>query len=111
MQTKNPLLDDLSRLMTGAVGAAQSMGEEARGIWRAQADRIISEMDLMTREEGEALKALARDALARVEVLEARLAALETGAGPAQIKPAPAKPAPAKPAPAKPARKKPSPKT
>ena len=88
MQTKNPFLDDVARLMTGAVGAAQSMGEEARGLWRAQLDRAVADMDLMTREEGEALKALARDALARVEALEARLAALEAAGGDAGPAPA-----------------------
>ena len=77
MADQNPLFDDMAKLMTGALGAAQSAGEEARTAMRAQADRMIANMDLASREEVEALKALARTALERVETLETRVAELE----------------------------------
>lgn len=77
MQTKNPFLDEAAKLMTGAVGAAQAAGDEARGLVRAQADRMIADMDLAGRDEVEALKQVARTALEKVETLEARVAALE----------------------------------
>lgn len=90
MTGQNPLLDDMARLMTGAIGAAQSVGEEARTAMRSQVERMISGMDLAGREEVEALKALARSALERVEALEARVAALEAAASrPNSRKPAP----------------------
>ncbi len=77
MQTGNPLLDDVSRLMTGMVGAAQAAGEEAKTMARGQAERIISDMDPARREEVEALKDLARSALEKVDALEKRVAELE----------------------------------
>ena len=45
MQTRNPLLNDFAELMTDAFGAAQSMGEEAKAMFRAQADRMVADMD------------------------------------------------------------------
>ena len=80
MAAQNPLLDDMAKLMTGALGAAQSVGEEARTAMRSQAERFIANMDLAGRDEVEALKALARSALERVEALEARVEALEAAA-------------------------------
>lgn len=77
MQPKNPLLDDMARLMTGAMGAAQAAGDEARGLMRAQMDRVVSDMDLAGREEVDALKDMARAALERVEALESRISELE----------------------------------
>ncbi len=77
MQTKNPLLDDLANLMTGAMGAAQGVGDEMQAVFRAQIDRIVADMDLVKREEFEAMKTLAQEASARVGELEARLASLE----------------------------------
>lgn len=77
MADQNPLLDDMAKLVTGAIGAAQSAGEEARTAMRSQADRMVASMDLASREEIEALKLLARKALDRVEELEARVDALE----------------------------------
>ncbi len=77
MPPQNPILDDLADLMTGAMGAARSAGEEARTAMRSQADRFVSEMDLASRDEVESLKELARSALARIDELEARVADLE----------------------------------
>jgi BMFP domain-containing protein YqiC len=77
MQTQSSVFDDLARLMTGAMGMAQGMNEEARGFMRAQADRFVAEMDLVGRDEFEAVKQLAADARAEADELKARVAALE----------------------------------
>lgn len=73
MQTQNPFLDELSKLTAAALGAAQAAGEEAKTALRAQADRIAAEMDLIRREDFNALKA-------EVAVLRAEIAALKAGA-------------------------------
>lgn len=77
MQSQSPLLDGVARAMNGAMGMAQGMREEAQSFLRAQADRVIADMDLVGREEFEAVKQLALDALAQCEVLRARIEALE----------------------------------
>lgn len=77
MATNNPLLDDLAGLMTGAMGAARSAGEEVKTATQSRVRAMIADMDLAGREEVEALKALAVSALERVEALEARVEALE----------------------------------
>jgi len=56
MQTRNPILDEFAKLTTGAMGLAQAAGEEAKTAWRAQADRIAVEMDLVRRDEFDVLK-------------------------------------------------------
>ena len=77
MQSRNPILDDLSRAMQGAAGMAQAAGDEAKAIFRSTAERLVVDMDLARRDEVEALKAVARSALERAEKLEERVAALE----------------------------------
>ena len=77
MQTQSSVFDDLARLMTGAMGMAQGMGEEAKTFMRTQADRFVAEMDLVGRDEFEAIKQLASEARAEAEALRARVAALE----------------------------------
>tara|TARA_Y100000815_G_C13059951_1_gene393964 strand:- start:194 stop:442 length:249 start_codon:yes stop_codon:yes gene_type:complete len=74
---KNPIIDDMSRLVTGAMGAAQAAGDEAKELVRAQMDRVVADMDLAGRDEVDALKELARTALERVDALEARIGELE----------------------------------
>ncbi|MCZ8184692.1 MAG: accessory factor UbiK family protein [Beijerinckiaceae bacterium] len=75
------LLDELSRVMTGAVGLAQGVQREADSFARSQIERILRDSDLVTREEFEAVRLMAiaaRDEndrlLARIEALEAALA-------------------------------------
>ena len=80
MATTNPLLDDIAGLLTGAMGAARSAGEEAKTAAQARVCALIADMDLAGRDEVEALKALAVSALEKVEALEKRLAALEAAA-------------------------------
>jgi BMFP domain-containing protein YqiC len=77
MQTQSSVFDDLARLMTGAMGMAQGMNEEAKGFMRAQADRFVAEMDLVGRDEFEAVKQLAADARAEADELRKRVVALE----------------------------------
>lgn len=79
MVTKPPILDDLAGLMTGAMGAARAAGEEVKTAGQSRIRELIADMDLATREEVEALKAIAVQALERVEALEKRLEALEAG--------------------------------
>ena len=71
MQTRNPILDEFAKLTTGAMGLAQAAGEEAKAAWRAQTDRFIAEMDLVRRDEFDALKA-------EIAALRAEIAALKT---------------------------------
>jgi BMFP domain-containing protein YqiC len=77
MHTKNPIFDEAAKFVTGAMGAAQAAGDEAQALIRAQADRLVADMDLVSREEADATKALAQAALQRVEELETRLKVLE----------------------------------
>ncbi len=77
MQTQSSVFDDLARLMTGAMGLAQGMGDEAKSFMRTQADRFVAEMDLVGRDEFEAVKQLAAEARAEAEALRERVAALE----------------------------------
>ena len=81
MQGGNKILDDFARMMTDAAGMAQGVKREAEGVFKSQFERMIRDMDLVTREEFEAVRDMAvkareeNDALsARLEALEARLA-------------------------------------
>jgi BMFP domain-containing protein YqiC len=78
MQTQNPLLDDLAKLMAGAASAAQGASQEARAMFRSQAQRFIQEMDLVGRSEFDAMKALAESAKSENDALKTRLASLES---------------------------------
>ena len=80
MQTRNPFFDEFAKLATGAAGVAQGVGEEARSFWRSQVERIIADMDMVRRDEFDAVKDLAAAARTEVDVLKARLDALEIGA-------------------------------
>lgn len=80
MQSRNPFLDDLARAASGAAGVAQAAGEEMRALFRSQADRWAADMELVRRDEVEALKQLAKSAMERAESLEKRVAELEAAA-------------------------------
>jgi BMFP domain-containing protein YqiC len=77
MQTTSSVFDDLARLMTGAMGLAQGAGDEAKSFMRGQADRFVAEMDLVSRDEFEAVKQLASEARSEADALRKRVAALE----------------------------------
>ncbi|MFI4935607.1 MAG: accessory factor UbiK family protein [Caulobacterales bacterium] len=70
MQSQNPLLDELAKAANAAVGIAQAAGEEAKAAFRSQADRMAANMDLIRREEFEALKAEVADLRAQVAALK-----------------------------------------
>jgi BMFP domain-containing protein YqiC len=70
MQTQNPFLDEMSKLAQAAVGIAQSAGEEARAALRAQTDKWAADLDLIRREEFEALKAEVADLRARIAAMQ-----------------------------------------
>lgn len=72
MQTQNPFLDEMAKLTNAAMGLAQTAGEEAKAAFRAQADRLVAEMDLIRRDEFEVLKA--EIAALRAEVAELKAA-------------------------------------
>jgi len=94
MQTRNPLLNDFAELMTDAFSAAQAAGDEAQNVFRAQADKMASRMDLVSRDEFDAVKAVAQAARDEAEALKVRIEALEkVAAKPAVKKTAAAKPA------------------
>jgi len=76
-QTNNRIFDELAKLMTDAAGAAQGMRSEVETFFRAQGERVLREMDVVSREEFEATKAMAVKAREENEALAARLAALE----------------------------------
>ncbi len=69
MQTQNPFLDEMAKLTQAAIGVAQAAGEEAKTALRAQSDRWVADLDLIRRDEFEALKA-------EVANLRAQIAAL-----------------------------------
>lgn len=77
MQSDNPILDGLARLMTDAAGAAQSVRAEADSFMRQRLERLVADMDFVPRDEFEAVKAMAARARSENERLEARIAALE----------------------------------
>ncbi len=81
MQNRNKFLDDLAQLMTNAMGVAQGAREEAETAFRSMIDRWLAERDFVTREEFDAVRAMAQKAREENEVLKARLAALEEAAG------------------------------
>ena len=56
MQTQNPFLDEFAKLTNAAMGLAQTAGEEAKAAFRAQGDRFAADLDLIRRDEFEALK-------------------------------------------------------
>ena len=77
-QTNNRFLDELAKLMTDAAGAAQGMRRDFETMVRSQGERMLREMDVVQREEFEAVKAMAAKARAENEALAARVAALES---------------------------------
>jgi len=78
MQVDNRLLDDLARVAGGAFGALSGVRGEVESRLKHQFERILSEMDMVSREEFDAVKAMAAKARTEQEALEKRVAALET---------------------------------
>jgi BMFP domain-containing protein YqiC len=78
MQTENRFFDDLAKLVNGAAGTIAGMGREAEASARERAKEWIGGLEFVSREEFEAVKAMAAAARDEVDQLKARLAALET---------------------------------
>lgn len=76
-QTSGRFFDELGKLLTDAAGAADGVRKEVEGVVRAQAERVLRELDVVQREEFEAVKAMAQRAREENELLKERLAALE----------------------------------
>ena len=77
MQTRNKMLDDISQLMTNAMGVAQGAKDEAQTAMKSMLDRWLADRDFVTREEFDAVRAMAQKAREENETLKARLDALE----------------------------------
>ena len=77
MQTRNKFLDDMSQLMTNAMGVAQGAKTEAETAMKSFVDRWLADRDFVTREEFDAVRAMAAKAREENEALKARLDALE----------------------------------
>ena len=80
-QTTNRFLDEIARLMNDAAGVASGVRREVDTVFRNQADRILRELDVVKREEFEAVKDMARMAREENEALKARINALEARLG------------------------------
>ena len=77
MQTRNKVFEDISQLMTNAMGVAQGAKEEAETAMKSLLDRWLADRDFVTREEFDAVRAMAQKAREENEALKARIAALE----------------------------------
>ena len=80
-QTSGRLFDDLSRLITDAAGVAEGARREVETLVKAQFERLLAGMDVVTREEFEAVKEMAAKARGENEALAARIVALEAKLG------------------------------
>jgi BMFP domain-containing protein YqiC len=80
MQSRNKILDDVSQLMTNAMGVAQGAREEAENAMKSLLDRWLADRDFVTREEFDAARAMAQKAREENEALKARIEALEAAA-------------------------------
>ena len=77
MQSQNRIFDDIARVASGAVGAISGVRDEIEARLRDQLERVLAGMDLVSREEFEAVKAMAAKAREEQDLLRAQIAALE----------------------------------
>jgi BMFP domain-containing protein YqiC len=77
MQSENRFFDDLAKVANGALGGLANFGTEVENRIRDQAERVLARMDVVRREEFDAVKAMAATARDMQETLEARVAVLE----------------------------------
>jgi BMFP domain-containing protein YqiC len=80
-QTTGRLYDEFAKLMNDAAGVAQGVRREFDSVLRTQAERLVRDMELVHREEFEAVKEMARLAREENEALKARIAVLEAKLG------------------------------
>jgi BMFP domain-containing protein YqiC len=81
MQSQNKIFEDISQLMTNAMGVAQGAREEAETAFKSWMDRWLADRDFVTREEFDAVSAMAQKAREENEALKARIEALEKAQG------------------------------
>ena len=81
VQTTNRFFDEVARLMNDAAGVAQGVRREFETLFRNQAERFLRDLDIVKREEFEAVKDMARIAREENEALKARISALEAKLG------------------------------
>jgi BMFP domain-containing protein YqiC len=79
MQTRNKIMEDISQLMTNAMGVAQGAKDEAETAMKSMMDRWLADRDFVTREEFDAVRAMAQKAREENEALKARIETLEAG--------------------------------
>jgi BMFP domain-containing protein YqiC len=84
MQTRNKVFDDFAQLMSNAMGVAQGAKVEAETAMKGLVDRWLADRNLVTREEFDAVRAMAQQAREENEALKVRLDALEKAAGESQ---------------------------
>jgi BMFP domain-containing protein YqiC len=77
MQTRNKIFDDLSQIMTNAMGVAQGAKDEAENALKGMMDRWLADRDFVTRDEFDAVRAMAQKAREENEALKTRLDALD----------------------------------
>ena len=77
MQTRSKIFDDISQLMTNAMGVAQGARDEAETAMKSLVDRWLADRDFVTREEFDAVRAMAQKAREENEALKARIDAME----------------------------------
>ena len=77
MQTENGFMDQVARLVTNAAGAAKGLRDEIGTMAKTQAEKLANDLELVPREEFEAMRAIALKAQADVQELTARIIALE----------------------------------
>ncbi len=76
-QTTNKLFDDFAKLMTDAAGAAEGVKRETEALFRGQAEKFLRDMNVVAREDFEAVRDMAQKARQENEALAARISALE----------------------------------
>lgn len=77
MQTRNKIFDDISQMMTNAMGVAQGAKTEAETAMKGMMDRWLADRDFVTRDEFDAVRAMAQKAREENDALKARLDAIE----------------------------------
>ncbi len=87
MQSQNRIFDDIARVAAGAVGALSGVRDEIEARLRDQLERVLAGMDLVSREEFEAVKAMAAKAREEQELLLRRIDSLEMGLAQGQSPP------------------------
>ncbi len=80
-QTNSRLFDEVARLMSDAAGAANGIKKEIDSVVRGQAEKVLRDLEVVSREEFDAVKAMAQKARAENEALAERIAVLEGKAG------------------------------